>query len=106
MKRESRESIVETPVRWLIPNLSAHAAEVLVSHWPPGRGRSNSIYTRFHPHSLTIESGARLQHLLKRFPRGILAVERDRPCELFWVDLFGFFANARKHGVPILRKTA
>src|ERR1700683_2481010 len=38
MKRESREPIVETPVGWLIPNLPAHAGEVLVSHWPPGRG--------------------------------------------------------------------
>jgi len=45
-----------------------------------------------------------LQHLLKLFLRGVLAVGRNRKRELLRVHLFGLSANARKNGVPILRK--
>jgi len=47
-----------------------------------------------------------LQHLLKLFLRGVLAVGRNRRRELLRVHLFGLFANKRKNGVPILRKVA
>src|SRR5258708_11352780 len=47
-----------------------------------------------------------LQHLLKPFPRGVFAVERNRSRKLSRLHLSGSFTNARKHSVLILREVA